>query len=138
MKSSSTMKLLVLYLVGTILLISFLSNAPIYADNPDSFDKGDIAEVFDFGSGIFAALLFILSIIAYRNTGMRRILFVSIAFALFAIRTIVSNLDLFMPEIESSLIELILAIMGFAALALFFIAIVRKEKVSTNAKHTWT
>src|SRR5215475_5209828 len=126
--------------VVTVLLISlsFPESMLVYADFPDPLDKGNIAEIFDFGSGIFAALLFILSVIAYRNTGMRRILFVSIAFALFAIRTIVSNLDLFMPEIESSLIELILAIMGFAALALFFIAIVRKEKVSTNAKHTWT
>jgi hypothetical protein len=126
--------------VVTVLLtsLSFPGFMLVYADFQDPLDKGNIAEIFDFGSGIFAALLFILSVIAYRNTGMRRILFVSIAFALFAIRTIVSNLDLFMPEIESSLIELTLAIMGFAALALFFIAIVRKEKVATKAKYSWT
>ena len=99
------------------------------SDMPDSFDKGDIAELFDFGSGLFAALLCGLSLIAYKKIKLKRILFVSIAFGLFAIRTIVSHFDIFMPEIESSLIEMTLAIMTFVALSLFFIAIVRKERV---------
>jgi hypothetical protein len=101
-------------------------------DNPDLFDKGNIAEVFDFGSGIFAAFLFGLSLVAYRNLKTKRLLFVSGAFAIFAIRTIVSRLDLFMPEIESSLLEFLLAIMAFAALTLFFLAIVKREKIKTK------
>ena len=101
-------------------------------DNSDLFDKGNIAEVFDFGSGIFAAFLFALSLVAYRNLKTKRLLFVSGAFAIFAIRTIVSRLDLFMPEIESSLLEFLLAIMAFAALTLFFLAIVKRERIKTK------
>ena len=104
-----------------------------YSETSDEFDKGDIAEIFDFCSGIFAGLLFVLSLIAYKNIRLKKILFVAIAFGLFAVRTIVTRLDLFVPEIESSLLELTLAIMGFVALFLFFIAIVRKEKVVTKS-----
>jgi hypothetical protein len=98
----------------------------------DLLDKGDLAEFFDLGTGIFAAILFALSLIAYKRIKSRRILYVAIAFAIFAIRAIVSNLDLFMPEIESSSLELLLAVMGFAALGLFFLAIVRREKIRTR------
>jgi hypothetical protein len=107
--------------------------AVTYSESTDEFDKGDIAEIFDFGSGIFAGLLFALSLIAYMKIRLKKILFVSIAFGLFAVRTIVTRLDLFVPEVESSLLELTLAIMGFVALFLFFIAIVRKEKVVTKS-----
>src|SRR5689334_11999314 len=84
-----------------------------YSDTPDALDRGDIAEIFDFGSGIFAFLLFGLSLVAYRNTRMRKILFVSVAFGLFGLRTVISHLDVFVPEVESSIVEVTLAIMGF-------------------------
>jgi hypothetical protein len=98
-------------------------------ESEDLLDKGDIAEIFEFGTGIFAGILFVLSLIAYRNSKSRRLIFVACAFGLFAIRTIILRIDLFVPEVESSILELILAIMGFAALALFFMAIVTRWKV---------
>jgi len=101
-------------------------------DNTDTLDKGDFAEFFDFGTGIFAAIPFALSLIAYKSLKTKRILNMSIAFALFAIHVIVSRLNLFMPEIESSMLELILSIMEFVALVLFFIAIMKKESVKTK------
>lgn len=118
--------------IFTMPLITNIPRAFAYSDVPDSLDREDIAEIFDFGSGIFSFLLFGLSLVAYRNMRMRKILFVSIAFGLFGLRTVVSRLDLFMPEIESSLLEMTLAIMSFVALALFFIAIVKKKNVVTN------
>ena len=95
----------------------------------DLLDKGDIAEMFEFGTGIFAGILLVLSLIAYRNSKSRRLIFVACAFGLFAIRTIIMRIDLFVPEVESSILELTLAIMGFAALALFFMAIVTRPKI---------
>jgi hypothetical protein len=103
--------------------------------NVDLLDKGNLAEFFDFGTGIFAAILFALSLIAYVRLKSKRILYVTIAFAIFAIRVIVSKLDLFIPEIESSNLDLLLAIMGFAALGLFFLAIVKREKIRTRTIH---
>lgn len=105
-------------------------------NNTDTFDKGDFAEFFDFGTGIFAAILFALSLIAYKALKTKRILYVSIAFALFAIHVIVSRINLFIPEIESSMLELILSIMEFVALALFFVAIMKKESVKTKTIST--
>jgi hypothetical protein len=86
----------------------------------------DLADYIDFGSGIFAAFLLVLSLIAYKNVRARRLLFVSAAFGLFALRALVARLDLFLPETESTVIELALAVSGFAILALFFMAIMKK------------
>jgi hypothetical protein len=136
--------MLLVITIKIILLLSiaflFLSSSPCIiaaeyngGNYDDLLDKGDVAEIFDFGTGIFAAILFALSLIAYRNLRSKRLLFVSSAFGLFAIRTIVSRLDLFMPEIESTILELLLAVMSFAALALFFVAIVKREKIKTKS-----
>ena len=105
-------------------------------EQEDLLDKGDIAEIFEFGSGVFAAILFALSLIAYKNIKSKRLVFVSAAFGLIAIRTILLRLDLFVPEIESSLLELLLAVMGFVALALFFFAIVKREKIKARSVRT--
>jgi len=132
-KSNCDMNLkCVIALFSCILAIFINTNLPrafALDDNPDAFDKGDIAEIFEFASGIFAAILCVLSLIAYQRVKLKKILFVAIAFGLFAIQTILSRLDLFMPDIESSLMEMILAITSFIALSLFFLAIVRKDKV---------
>ena len=122
----------VIGLFSVILAIFIYANLPYayaFGDNPDALDKGDVAEIFDFGSGIFAAILFVLSLIAYRKVKLKKILFAAIAFGVIAVHTILSRLDLFMPDIESSLLELMLAITSFIALSLFFLAIVRKDKV---------
>lgn len=105
-------------------------------EQEDLLDKGNIAEIFEFGSGVFAAILFALSLIAYKNIKSKRLVFVSAAFGLIAIRTILLRLDLFVPEIESSLLELLLAVMGFVALALFFFAIVKRERIKTRSVRT--
>ncbi|HKX20569.1 MAG TPA: hypothetical protein VJM74_02735 [Nitrososphaeraceae archaeon] len=124
------------FLVICMVLFSVLTMAAFvygFGDETDNLDKGNIAEFFDLGSGFFAAILFGISFLAYRNTKSMQIFFVMIAFGLFALRTIISRLDLFMPEIESSVLELLLAVLGFMALALFFLALVTRQ---TIRKHT--
>lgn len=93
----------------------------------DLLDRDNIAELFDLGSGIFAAVLFVLSLIAYRNIRVRNLLFLSAAFGLFSIRTIILRLNIFLPET----LELLLSLMSFAALSLFFIAILKRVKIKT-------
>lgn len=124
------------FLVICMVLFSVLTMAAFvygFGDETDNLEKGNIAEFFDLGSGFFAAILFGISFLAYRNTKSMQIFFVMIAFGLFALRTIISRLDLFMPEIESSVLELLLAVLGFMALALFFFALVTRQ---TIRKHT--
>jgi lysylphosphatidylglycerol synthetase-like protein (DUF2156 family) len=117
-----------------ILLFTYLANLlniqPVYATGDE---KQNIADIFVFGSGIFAAFLFALSLLAYRNLLTKRLLLVSAAFGIFAIHAIVSKLDLFTSlHIESSVLELILAIMNFVALAFIFLAIVKRAKIKTK------
>jgi hypothetical protein len=127
-----------------ILLFVYLANIlniqPVYATSER--DKQNIADIFIFGSGIFAAILFSLSLLAYRNLMTKRLLLVSAAFGIFAINAIVSKLDLFTPlHIESSVLELVLAILNFVALGFFFLAIVTRTKIKTKTasprSHSW-
>lgn len=139
--SNLTITVFLLSLASVVLLnmqgVLAIANHSASHEEPvtDLLDKGNLAEVFDLGTGIFAAILFALSLLAYMSLKSKRILYVAIAFAIFAIRVIVSKLDLFIPDIESSSLELLLAIMGFAALGLFFFAIVRREKIRTRTMH---
>ncbi|MEP6576502.1 MAG: hypothetical protein ABJB85_08755 [Nitrososphaerota archaeon] len=98
MKYSNKTKLIALILWSAAIPIFYdIRMLPVYAytDIPDTFDRADVAQIFDFGSGIFAAILSVLSIIAYNAVRLKRILFVSIAFGLFALYAIFTQLDLF-------------------------------------------
>lgn len=100
----------------------------------NSISEGDVEPPIlpaslDFASGIFAAFLLALSLLAYKRTKMKRLLFVSAAFGLFSFRAIIPRLDLFLPNLDlSTSIETILSITGFVILGLFFLAIVKKQK----------
>jgi hypothetical protein len=85
------------------------------------------SDIVDFASGIFAVFLMVVSLYAYRNRKSKRLLLVTAAFGLFALRAIISSLDLLIPEVESTIIELALALTGFAILSLFFFAIVKRS-----------
>ncbi len=106
-------------LENTLSLLNYAGEIGIQISN--------ISDFFDFGSGIFAAFLVILSLMAYRSIKMKRLLFVSAAFGLYSIRAIIDNLDIFVPEIESDIIDIATAVIGFIILGLFFIAIVKKQ-----------
>jgi hypothetical protein len=96
-------------------------------------DQPDLVDFIKIGSGIFAVILSALTLTAYRNLKSKRLLFVSAAFGLFAVQAIVSKIDLFIPEIESSIVEILTSTIIFFALALFFLAIVKKPKIKSKA-----
>lgn len=87
----------------------------------------DLPESLDFATGIFAAFLFVISLFAYRRTKMKRLLFVSAAFGLYAFRAILPRLEILLPTVEATTITVMLSSIGFVILALFFIAIVKKN-----------
>ena len=80
---------------------------------------------------IFALILFIVSIIAYQRTKNKRVLIVSIAFAVFFIKGIILTLGLIDPEIEDmytsglgdslDLLILILLITAYLIIKLFYL-----------------
>jgi hypothetical protein len=78
--------------------------------------------------GIFSLLLLGLSILAYRRTGLKKIIFAAIAFSLFAIQLILESLEETIGILEESPIgDILSASMTLAILILFFLAIVRKS-----------
>ncbi|HEY6163769.1 MAG TPA: hypothetical protein VIW25_02570 [Nitrososphaeraceae archaeon] len=96
-------------------------------------DEPDLVDFIKIGSGIFAVILSALTLTAYRNLKSKRLLFVSTAFGLFAVQAIVSKIDLFIPGIESSIVEILTSTIIFFALAFFFLAIVKKPKIKSKA-----
>lgn len=90
----------------------------------------NLADMFEIASGIFAAVLCALSLLAYRNLQSKRMLLVSGAFGIFAVHAIVSSIDVFIPGIEFSSLELITSILIFVSLTFFFLAIVKRFKIS--------
>lgn len=79
-------------------------------------------------TGIFSLLLLALSILAYRRTGLRKIIFAAIAFSLFAIQLILGSLEETFGILEESPIgDILIASMTLAILVMFFLAIVKRE-----------
>ena len=81
----------------------------------------------ELGIGAFAIVLFALSITAYRNTKIKKILFAAGAFALFAIHIFVDSMEDYFTFLDEQITGIILKLMLFAILVLFFVAIVKKQ-----------
>jgi hypothetical protein len=87
-------------------------------------------DIFELMSGIFAAILFVLSLRAYRKLRIKGMLFVSAAFGIFAARTLaIETRDIYLGGGESYALQSVLSIMVLIALLLFFVAIVQREKI---------
>jgi hypothetical protein len=121
--------------IASIPLISFSSLTLAYGstnsnNNVNLLNNENLADLFEIASGIFAAVLCGLSLMAYRNLQSKRMLLVSGAFGIFAVHAIVSSIDVFIPRIEFSSLELITSILIFVSLTFFFLAIVKRFKIS--------
>lgn len=96
-------------------------------------EEGDDLEVFgieaeellNLGSGLLATVLFILTLIAYKRTNRKRLLYVSAAFLLFALKGFLMSTELFFGD-WSSVIDPIASLLDFAILLSFFFGIIRK------------
>jgi hypothetical protein len=76
-------------------------------------------------TGIFALLLFALSILAYKRTRLKMIIYASGAFALFAIQLLLQALGESFDFLENPITSIISSSLTLAILILFFLAIVR-------------
>jgi hypothetical protein len=87
-----------------------------------------IESVILAATGIFSLLLLALSILAYKRTRIKKIVFAAIAFSLFAIQLILSSLEEAFGILEEPPIgDILISSMTLAILVLFFLAIVKKE-----------
>jgi hypothetical protein len=86
-----------------------------------------IEQAIKIGIGVFSVLLLGLCLSAYKKTQLRRIIYAPIAFGLFAVQMFFEYLGDTVKAIESPFNDLILSAMTLAIVALFFIAIVRRQ-----------
>jgi peptidoglycan/LPS O-acetylase OafA/YrhL len=75
---------------------------------------------------IFAAILIALSISAYRNTHLKKLLYAIIAFLLFGIFLFYEYLEHSLP-LDNPFTDIVLPSMALSILVLFFLAIVKKR-----------
>ncbi len=91
-------------------------------------DEGfETVEVLEFAIAAFALVLLALTLSAYRKTHVRRLIFVSVAFGLFAVEVAIRQVDSFVFEVGYQTDQILVALMEFVILLLFFLAVVVRE-----------
>jgi hypothetical protein len=86
-----------------------------------------ITQAIKIAIAAFSLLLLALSISAYKRTALKRILYASIAFGLFAIQMFFDYLEDAVEAFETAYTDIIFFGITLAILVLFFMAIVRKK-----------
>lgn len=89
----------------------------------------DIAEVevYEYLNAvvaIVAVILLAISLTAYRKTNLRRLIFVSVAFGLFAVQALIRELDELALVFGSGTEQVIIIVLDLTILLLFFLALV--------------
>lgn len=111
-----------------LLAMLLLSAIPVFAEeeNDDWQVFGLEGEkLFNLGSGILSTILFVLTFIAYKRTKQSRLLYVSSAFFLFAVKGYLGALELFFEEM-AVWVDPTAAVLNFAILLCFFWGIMKK------------
>ena len=109
-------------LVLTILIPIVIAQQEV---NEIQFSGIQLEEGIGFIVFIISLILFFLTFIAYRRDGRIRFLFVSIAFFLFAVKSFLDSLELFMEEI--AIFGPISVILELFVILFFFFGVIKKE-----------
>lgn len=91
-------------------------------------EEGDIQDLLTFGAGIFALVLFSLSLYAWARRRQPSLLVVSAAFILFFVKAVIQLI----PQ-QTNASNLFQSLLDFAVLAAFFIAIVLGPRKRSKA-----
>ena len=110
--------------VGLIALILFA--IPAIAQESEDVIVGDfeLEKLMNLGSAILSVFLLILVAIAYRRTENKRLLYVSTAFLLFAVKGFLTSLEIWFGDL--GWVDPIASFLDFGILLSFFFGILRK------------
>ena len=113
-----------LYLV----LALFFANIPSFALAEEAGDLRilgfELEKIFNLGSGLLATGLFAATLLAYRRTKNKRLVYVSAAFLLFAAKGFLTSHELFFEEWKW--VEPTASFLNFAILLSFFLGVIKK------------
>jgi hypothetical protein len=105
-----------------------MTHSPSLLSRVVDIDEGfETQELLDAAIAVFALVLLLLTLSAYRKTRLRRLILVSIAFGLFAVEVGITQLDDFVFAVGARTDELLTAAMELVILLLFFLAVVMRD-----------
>jgi hypothetical protein len=87
----------------------------------------ETAELLNVLVAAVAMAMLVLTVSAYRRTRLRRLLFVSVAFGLFAVEVLVRQVDDFVITVSAQTEQIATTGIELGILVLFFIAVVLKN-----------
>ena len=87
----------------------------------------ELDEILSLAVGGCAVILLIITLLAYRKTNLTRLLLVSVAFGLFAVKTVVRHLDILVFNWGAQTTDLLYTAIDFVILILFFLAVTVKR-----------
>jgi hypothetical protein len=124
MKNKSKV-LMCIFLVLLLAIFPWCSVAESSGENDLKLHGIELNDIITFGSSLLASALFILTIIAYRRDGRRRLFYVSMAFLLFAVKGFILSSGIIFPT-KPSWIDPTATFLDFAILLCFFLGIAKK------------
>lgn len=107
-----------------LMLVMLLLAMPVLAEDDDDLFPDGSEELLNTGSAVLATVLFAITFLAYRRTRQKRLLFVTLAFFLFAVKGFVSGAELIVGEFDWS--DIVTALLDFAILLSFFAGVMKK------------
>ncbi len=115
---------LIAFVILTVLFLAFSTTC--FADEGGDVEVFglELEKLFNLGSGLLAAILFVITFVAYRRSMNKRLLYVSVAFLLFAVKGFLTSLELFAGDF--SWIDPVASFLNFAILLCFFFGVLKK------------
>jgi hypothetical protein len=114
-----------IFSILTILVLMLVPTVLAQEDEDINLLGFDLEELLSLVNGIIAFILFIFAFTAYKVDGRKRFLYVSMAFLLFSIKSLLDSTEIFGIEIES--LGSIAVILEFLVLLIFFFGVVKRE-----------
>ena len=118
-KKAILLLLLTLFLFSQIFVVSAQME-----DGDIGFYGLELEKLLAFINGFIALALFIFAFVAYQRTDRKRLLFVSLAFFLFSVKSFLVSSEMFIADI--SWIDPVATILEFAVLLSFFYGLLKK------------
>lgn len=109
----------------TPMLMFLLMFGSLFLDIEEQYEGTE--NLLKIAIGIFSLLLLALSISAYRKTGLKRVIYAAIAFALFAVQLFFEYVEDTVESFEQPYNGMIFYAMTLAILVLFFLAVIRRK-----------
>ena len=115
-----------LILVGIFVLVLVAFSSFTLAEEHDEIEIFglELEKLLNLGSGLLAGALSLMTFISYNRSKNKRLLYVSVAFILFAVKSLLSGSEIFFGEWP--FIDPLSSIFDFAILLSFFLGILKK------------